>query len=305
MISPQDAIAAIKQRFGQHAGFRALHAKGLFCSGSFTATPEAAALTSALPYQGETLRATVRFSNGGGDPTIPDYMPDVRGLAVSFHLPDGKRTDIVAQSAPRFPVRDADGFIAFMRAMQPGAAQLWKLPDFLRKHPGALSAMLASSSALINPPASYASIPYFAVHGFLWTAADGSQRWVRYCWVPEQEQRLSTLAARKQDADYLQNDLRARLQQGGGVRMVLHVQIADAGDNPHDPMSVWAGQQDVVVGHLEVTALLPEREADGKVFVFDPVRVVDGIGLSDDPILNYRPRAYSESARQRAGIKPQ
>lgn len=303
MISPQDAITAIKQRFGQHAGFRALHAKGLFCSGSFTATAEAAALTKALPYQGETLRATVRFSNGGGDPTIADYMPDVRGLAVSIHLPDGKRTDIVAQSAPRFPVRDADGFIAFMRAMQPGLAQAWKLPDFLRKHPGALGAMLASSSALINPPASYASIPYFAVHGFLWTAADGSQRWVRYRWVPQQEQRLSILTAKKQGANYLQEGLRTHIQQGGSIRMALHVQIADAGDDPHDPMSVWAGQQDVVVGHLEVTALLPEREADGKVFVFDPVRVVEGIGLSDDPILNYRPRAYSESAKQRAGIK--
>ena len=304
MISPQDAITAIKKRFGQHVGFRALHAKGLFCTGSFTATPEAAALTKALPYQGETLRATVRFSNGGGDPTIADFMPDVRGLAVSIHLPDGKRTDIVAQSAPRFPVRDADGFIAFMQAMQPGVAQLWKLPDFLRKHPGALGAMLASSSALINPPASYASIPYFAVHGFLWTAADGSQRWVRYRWVPEQEQRLFAIAATRKGADYLQDDLRTRLQSGGGIRMALHVQIAEAGDDPHDPMSVWAGQQEVVVGHLQVTALLPEREADGKVFVFDPVRVVPGIGLSDDPILNYRPRAYSESAKQRMGIRP-
>ncbi len=29
--------------------------------------------------------------------------------------------------------------------------------------------------------------------------------------------------------------------------------------------------------------------------VFDPTRVVDGIELSDDPILRYRPAAYSES----------
>ena len=33
--------------------------------------------------------------------------------------------------------------------------------------------------------------------------------------------------------------------------------------------------------------------------VFDPTRVVDGIELSDDPILRYRPGAYSESVSRR------
>ncbi len=34
--------------------------------------------------------------------------------------------------------------------------------------------------------------------------------------------------------------------------------------------------------------------------VFDPARVVDGIELSEDPILRYRPSAYSESIARRA-----
>lgn len=300
MISPQDAINAIKRRFGQHAGFRALHAKGQFCTGSFTATAEAAALTRAVPYQGETFPVTVRFSNGGGDPTVPDHVPDVRGLAVSMHLPDGKRTDIVAQSAPRFPVHDADAFVEFVQVMEPGLAQLWRLPRFLLRHPDALGAMVASGPALIKPPASYASIPYYAVHAFLWTAVDGSQRWVRYQWVPEQQARLSPSAARKRGPDYLQEELRQRLQSRP-IRFALHVQIADPDDNPHDPMALWSSQKNVVAGHLEVTALAREQEANGTAFVFDPVRVVDGIGLSDDPILGFRTRAYSVSVQQRTG----
>jgi catalase len=36
--------------------------------------------------------------------------------------------------------------------------------------------------------------------------------------------------------------------------------------------------------------------------VFDPSRVTDGIELSDDPILNFRPRAYSVSIERRSGI---
>lgn len=302
MISPQDAINAIKLRFGQHAGFRALHAKGQFCAGSFTATTDAPTLTRAAPYQGQTLPATVRFSNGGGNPTAPDYAPDVRGLAVSLHLPDGQRTDILAQSAPRFPVRDADGFIEFMHAMEPGLGQLWKLPRFLLHHPDALGPLASGRSALFNPPVSYASIPYYAVHAFLWTAANGTRSWVRYRWVPEHEARLSPSSAKKRGPDYLQEDLQSHLQSRP-MRFALHLQIADPGDNPHDPMASWSSQKDMVAGHLEVTALAPEREADGTVFVFDPTRVVDGIGLSDDPILNFRPRAYSVSVERRSGAK--
>jgi catalase len=33
--------------------------------------------------------------------------------------------------------------------------------------------------------------------------------------------------------------------------------------------------------------------------VFDPTRMVDGIELTDDPILLFRPRAYSVSVERR------
>jgi len=302
MITPQDAITAIKKRFGNHHGFRALHAKGLFCTGTFTATPEAATLTRAVPYQGQSIPVTVRFSNGGGDPTVADYLPDVRGLAVSMHLPDGKRTDIVAQSAPRFPVRSADAFIEFVRAMEPGLGQLWKMPAFLLRHPESLGALAASGPALAKPPASYTSLPYYAVHAFKWTAANGSARWVRYRWLPETEIRLSPSAAKKLGPDYLQEELPKRLQSGP-ARFNLLVQIASADDNPDDPLIPWSSHEEVVAGTLEIRALDGSREKDGKPFVFDPVRVVDGIGLSNDPVLNYRTHAYTVSVEQRAGEK--
>jgi catalase len=301
MITPQEAVAAINKRFGSHPGYRALHAKGQFCKGSFTATPAAAALTRALPFQGEPVPATIRFSNGGGDPTVADFLPDVRGLAVSLHLPDGKRTDIVAQSAPRFPVRSADAFIEFMRAMQPGLAQLWKMPAFLLRHPESLGALAASGPALAKPPASYTSLPYYAVHGFRWTAANGSQRWVRYRWLPDTEVRLGLGEAKKKGPDYLQQELRSRLQSGP-ARMHLHLQIAGPDDNPDDPLIPWDGtREDIIAGTLEISALDEARETDGKPFVFDPVRVVDGIGLSNDPVLNYRTHAYTVSVDKRAG----
>ena len=48
---------------------------------------------------------------------------------------------------------------------------------------------------------------------------------------------------------------------------------------------------------------MDDPESDGRIDVFDPVRIVDGIELSDDPILHARPRAYSVSAYRRLGIE--
>lgn len=50
----------------------------------------------------------------------------------------------------------------------------------------------------------------------------------------------------------------------------------------------------------EVTAEVADPEVDGGPVVFDPTRTVDGIELSDDRILRYRPTAYSESVSRRA-----
>src|SRR3954454_11026218 len=105
VLSPKEAVDIINQRFGSH-GARALHAKGTLLEGTFTATPAAARLTRAAHMQGEPVKATVRFSNGSGDPDAPDYGPEIRGMAAKLYLPDGEtRTDISAQTVPRFPVR--------------------------------------------------------------------------------------------------------------------------------------------------------------------------------------------------------
>src|SRR3954447_4510717 len=88
-------VDALNAAYGAHAGHRAAHAKGVLCSGTFTATQAAGALTKAAHFQGEPVRVHVRFSNGAGDPTISDGTRDARGMAVKHYLPDGTTTDVV------------------------------------------------------------------------------------------------------------------------------------------------------------------------------------------------------------------
>src|SRR5687768_11314707 len=115
MTTHEEALKIIHERFGAHDGHRALHAKGVHCVGTFTATPEASSLTKAAHMTGTPVPAKVRFSNGGGNPHVPDYVADVRGLAVSWQLPDGSRTDMLSQTIPHFPFHDQEGFFGTLR----------------------------------------------------------------------------------------------------------------------------------------------------------------------------------------------
>ncbi|HEY3021012.1 MAG TPA: catalase family peroxidase [Solirubrobacteraceae bacterium] len=306
MITPEQAVDAVNERFGRHAGRRALHAKGILVKGTFTATPEAAALTRAAHMQGEPVPATVRFSNGSGDPEEPDYKPDVRGMATKLYLPDGSRTDIVAQTVPRFPARTPDGFIQFVRAMKPGVSQAWKLPLFLARHPEALPALPAAAGAL-KPPVSYATRCYYAIHAFRWLDAGGGERHVRYRWVPQAGvQTLSGGEAKERGADYLQTEIKERLAREP-VRFDLELQLARKGDKVDDPTAPWRDDRETLVGGtLELTELETGRETGGDILVFDPTRVTDGIELTDDPILRFRSPAYSVSIERRSGApRPQ
>jgi catalase len=288
-VNAEQAVDTINDVFGRHDGYRALHAKGMLCKGTFTASPEAASLTRAAHMQGEEIPVTVRFSNGSGNPKRPDYAPDPRGLAVKFYLPDGSRTDIVSVTTPLFSTKTPEGFIELLRAQKAP----WKLPLFFARHPEALKATVVDAPTL-RPPPSYAVVPYYGIHAFQWLAADGTERYVRYTWRP-----LESGGQRKRDRDYLQQELRERLE-AGPVRFRLELQVAMPGDPTDDPSAAWPSSRwRVDAGTLEVTALETERETGGDVLVFDPTRVTDGIELSGDPVLRFRRDAYSASVARR------
>jgi len=65
-------VDAFNKIYGSHPGFRANHAKGIVVEGHFKASPEAAKLSRAVLFNGSTIPVTVRFSDGGGLPTVPD-----------------------------------------------------------------------------------------------------------------------------------------------------------------------------------------------------------------------------------------
>ncbi len=297
MLSPERAIDRLRAAFGGPAGYRTLHAKGRFYTGTFTATPEATALCRAGHFDGEPHEVTVRWSNAAGKPRA-DGKPDIRGMAVKFHQPDGLATDLLGQTSPRFPTDDPEIFVALTEATEKPLT----LPLFLARHPGVLPTVLASARAkAISSPASYAEVTFYPIHAYGWLGADGARTWVRYVFRP-----TATDADRLEGSfpgrDRLGEEMAARLERGP-VTHEVWVQVAGEGHDPHRATSVWSGARELLAGRIEVTAGAPDPEggpASSTPVVFDPARVVDGIELSDDPILRYRPGAYSESVARRS-----
>jgi catalase len=294
-------IESLNASYGSHPGHRAAHAKGVLCAAVFTPTGEAAALSRAPHFAGPDVRAHVRFSNGSGDPGSSDFQRDGRGLAVKFYLPD-TTTDIVALSLPAFFARTPEDLLAFNEARRvdptTGQPDMEKVGAYLGAHP---EAMPAVNAAITHPiPASYATVTYYALHAFGFDSAADVTRYGRYRFVPEAgDVALSDAEAETKSVDYLRHELDERLR-GGPAVFRLTVQLAADHDALDDPTEIWPEDREVVVlGRLVVTGLAFDREQGGDVLVFDPTRVVDGIRLSDDPILHARSGAYRASVSRR------
>src|SRR5215213_6529938 len=254
----QEVVDAINEISGEHPGHRAAHAKGTLLSGAFT--PFGSGLTTAAHMGDEPVRVTARFSNGGGDPAIPDYAKEGRGLAVKFYLSDGSKTDVVTLSLPCFFARTPEDFLDFTRARKPdpetGQPDFEKVGAWLQGHPEAGPAIQAALSA--DPPESYATVVYNSIHAFKWTAPDGTERWVRYRFEPEAGERtLSEEEARALGREYLQEEILGR--DATAFRLV--VLIADENDAVNDPTVAWPDDRETVaVGRLELSG--PDRERE-------------------------------------------
>lgn len=190
-----EIVDAMNKLFGVHPGFRANHAKGIVVEGSFKATPAAAELSKAAPFDGSVIPVTVRFSDATGIPDLPDGAPPANphGMAIKYHLPDGSDTDMVLNSLKFFPVATGADFrdlLLALAASPPDAAKPTKFEQFVASHPAVPAAF-----ATVATPASLAEEEYYGIDAFIFTNAAGARQAVRYQMVPERTVHLEAADA--------------------------------------------------------------------------------------------------------------
>jgi len=270
---------------------RALHAKGVVVEGRFTPTGDLAGRTTARHLLEGATPALVRFSHPGGDPAAPDAVPSARGIAVKLRTPDGSH-DLVAVSAPAFLVRDGASFLELLAARAPdpatGAPDPARMLAFVEQHPESLPAVQAAMTAGV--PVSYATLTYNGLHTFFLVDPDGASHPFRYAWVPVGGEQF--LAEPPGTVD-LAAELAVRLRgPRDDAAFDLVVQLGTSEDPTGDPTAVWPVRPEVVVGRLQLDAVV----VDAEPVIFDPTNMVDGVALDpDDEILALRRSVYGLS----------
>lgn len=298
----RDVLQAFDDLFGLHPGFRPGHAKGILLSGAFTPSPGVGALTKAPHVNRPSVRVDVRFSDGGGIPTVPDNDPEhasPRGSAIRFYLAEHVHTDIIAHSVDGFPVRTAEEFVQFLRAVHasgPGTPQPTPIESFLAGHPAALAFIQTPKPV----PTSFANESFFSVSAYKFTNNEGVSKFGRYRIVPQDGNAyLDPSAAARQTPNFLFDEIRDRIARGT-VKMRILVQLASDGDVVDDSTVHWPEARPLVeFGTIELNDLVADGDAAQRHIIFDPLPRVDGIEPSGDPLLDPRASVYLASGRRR------
>jgi catalase len=299
----EDLLKQFEAMFGPHPGFRPAHAKGLMLTGIFQPAAGAQELTRAPHALRAATPVTARFSNSTGLPGLPDNVAEAnpRGLAIRFNLAEHVHTDIVSHSTDGFPVRDGYQFLEFLRAAAasgPDVPSPKPVEIFLGSHAGALAFVKTPKPF----PSSLARQTYFAVTAFAFTNAAGVTKFGRYRIVPEAgNDFLSDDKAATLGPDYHFNEIAERVGKAL-VRFRIMVQVAALGDVTDDATVHWPESRELVeLGTVELSAVMPDSEAQQKQIIFDPIPRVDGIEPSGDPLLELRAAVYLLSGRRRKG----
>lgn len=282
------------------------HAKGQILTGTFIPSAEASSLTSAPHFNASSTPLTVRFSSSNGLPQIPDIDPNAnpRGIAIRFHLPevDGRRkhTDIIAHSTKYFPARTGAEFLEFLKAATGNNASE-AVPEFLSRHPETVRFLQDPKPSSV----SFATQHYFGVNAFK-LIRNGKATFVRYCIVPVAGlEYLSNQELKSKFATYLFDETSKRLETGPFMFKLL-AQIAEEGDITDDATNIWPEERkNVEFGLIKVEKSLSDEESlkEQKRIIFDPIPRVDGVNVSDAPMLDIRANLYLISGEQRREAK--
>ncbi len=296
---PAQLVDTLNALYGQHAGARAAHAKGVTFEGQFKPSRAAPSISKA-PHLRGPVPVVVRFSAFSGVPSIADNdgQAGPRGLAIKFKLPNCNETDIVAHTLNGFPSATATDFHELLTAMVKSAGNVARptpLDTYLDGHP-VTKAMLSVRERV---PASYGTVPYFGANAFKFSNARNQVTFGRYRLLPVAGARfLTDQQAANLGANALGDEIRRRVK-ARPVKFKLVLQLAGPSDNLNDPSLPWPESRKLVeLGVITIVGPPGKEAAADKALVFLHSALSAGIE-AQDPMISVRSNAYVVSFERR------
>jgi catalase len=307
-LTPARFVDKFEQVFGLHPGFRRNHAKGVCIAGYFDGNGRAVRLSRADIFNAVHVPVIGRFSLAGGDPYAADGPGAVRGMGLSFSLPDGEEWRTAMVDLPVFTVRTAQGFYEQLAASQPdpatGQPDPARLKAFLAAHPETARAMGIIKSQPFS--SGFANATFNSLDAFRFVNAAGMPTPVRWSMVPVQPfQPEPAAGAQSQDKNYLFDAVITAIERGP-LQWHLIVTVGQPSDPTNDATIPWpANRERIDAGTLTINHVGGEAPGNCRDINFDPLVLPSGIARSDDPLLSPRSAVYSRSFTRRAGEQKQ
>jgi catalase len=296
---PEEVVNALNKVYGVHPGFRANHAKSVVGQGTFKASPEAASLSKAAIFTGDTIPVTIRFSDSGGIPNVPHGSPFAvpHGVAIKFHLKDGSETDIVINSL-KFSRLERGKESAISCWLSPQAPRMLRSRQNSTNFKANPRPPLALGS--VEQPESLADEQYNGVDAFVFVDKNGKKQAFRYIAAPEKLVHISNDDAAKKPPNYLFDEIATRVVKAP-LTFHLQAQLAAPGDVTKDPTIPWAATNKVIdLGVLTINKIDTNSLEEQKKLLFLPGALIPGIEESDDPLVDVRDGAYAVSFGRRS-----
>ncbi|CAH0222633.1 catalase family peroxidase [Roseomonas sp. CECT 9278] len=302
---PDTIVNAFEAVLGPVRTYRPSHPKGTCAARHFTATPDGTRLSVAPVFSGQRNAALIRFGVAGANPNASDSARGTRGLSIRFESPTGDLFEMANISAPVFgantPQALVDGLLS--RANDPATGR----PNPERA--AAYAAYVAANPtvgnqgrylAANNPPASWATTPYWGVNTFLFRGQDGQVRPARWVFEPRAGvERLTEAQMQSMGPNFLADELRRRIA-AGPVEFDMVLQFPGQGDDVLNPTVAWPEDRPrTVVGRLVVTSVAAGPGGPCDPISFMILDQAPGIEMSDDPVLQARAAAYAVSLSRR------
>jgi len=296
---------------------RVVHAKGAGAGGYFEVTEDVTKYTKAkfLSKAGKRTEVFARFSTVGGEKGSADAARDPRGFAVKFYTEEGNY-DFVGNNTPVFFIRDPLKFPDFIHTQKrhpatncPDPDMFW---DFLSLTPESIHQVTILFSDR-GTPASYRHMNGYSSHTFKWYNAKSEYFWVQYHFKADQGiKNLTREEATRisgEDPNNATRDLYEAIERGDYPSWTLQMQIMtpeqaqDYRFDIFDITKVWPHGDfpPIEVGKLVLNRNPVNYFAEVEQSAFCPGKVVPGIAISPDKMLQARVFSYHDTHIHRLG----
>ena len=300
---------------------RVVHARGAAAHGVFTANGAAAGICSAgFLAEGVATPVFVRFSTVLGSRGSADLARDTRGFATRFYTAQGNY-DLVGNNIPVFFIQDGIKFPDLIHAAKPQPDR--EIPqaqsahdtfwDFASLHTEAQAHTMWNMSDR-GLPRSLRTMEGFGIHTWRLANADGDTCLVKFHWKPRQGVHSVTweeaLITNGVDPDFHRRDLADAIESGAYPEWDLGVQVMP--DSPEetfegidllDPTKFVPEELAPVqlIGTMILTANPTNYFAETEQVAFNPSNLVEGIDVTNDPLLQARLFSYLDTQITRLG----